>query len=151
MYGWTSFVGFFFNSWYFLCDSPYRSDSCHKFFDILLLLAGDSWKLKKCWKMRKLTILAIWKLKSRFLKIKKKINAIRADKHVTSTLRMGGGGMDGSFEIGRPRSREWKKFGRRWTKRLGVLKIGQLHGCHPLDVLNIELIASEKHFNRFLL
>ena len=95
MYGWTSFVGFFFNNWYFLCDSPYRSDSCHKFFDIVLLLAGDSWKLKKCWKMRKLTILATWKLKSRFLKIKKKINAIRADKHVTSTLRMGG--MDGRF------------------------------------------------------
>ena len=63
----------------------------------------------------------------------------------------GEGGRGGSFEIGRPRSRGWKNFGRRSTKRLGVLKIGQLHGCHPLDVLNIELIASEKLFNRFLL
>ena len=28
---------------------------------------------------------------------------------------MGGG----SFEIGRLRSKEWKNFGRRWTKRVG--------------------------------
>ena len=35
---------------------------------------------------------------------------------------MGGGG---SFEIGRPRSRGWKSFEPKWTKRWGVLKIGR--------------------------
>ena len=26
-----------------------------------------------------------------------------------------GAGVGGSFKIGRPRQRDWKKFGRRWT------------------------------------
>ena len=32
----------------------------------------------------------------------------------------------GLFEIGRPRSREWKDFGRKWTEGVAALKIGQL-------------------------
>ena len=34
----------------------------------------------------------------------------------------GGGGGGGSFEIGRLRSRGWKSFGRRWTRRLRRLE-----------------------------
>ena len=29
---------------------------------------------------------------------------------------------EGSFEIGRPRSRRWNNFGRRWTREVGGLK-----------------------------
>ena len=32
---------------------------------------------------------------------------------------MGGGGL---FEIGRPRSKRWRKFGRRWTSEVGGLE-----------------------------
>ena len=38
-------------------------------------------------------------------------------------LSFGEGGS--SFETGRARSREWKNFGRRWTRGVGVLDIGQ--------------------------
>ena len=41
-----------------------------------------------------------------------------------------------SFEIGRARSRGWKNFGRRWTRRWNFLKIGQFswtsYVYHPL-------------------
>ena len=33
-----------------------------------------------------------------------------------------GEGVGGPFEIGRPRSRGWKNFGRRWTRWVGVLE-----------------------------
>ena len=33
-----------------------------------------------------------------------------------------GGGGGGSFEIGLPRSRGWKKFGRRWIREVGGLE-----------------------------
>ena len=47
-----------------------------------------------------------------------------------------GGGGGASFEIGRQISRGRKNFGRRWTREVGVLKIGQSswtsYVYHPL-------------------
>ena len=34
-------------------------------------------------------------------------------------------GREDSLETGRPRSRGWKNFGRRWKRGVGILKIGQ--------------------------
>ena len=49
----------------------------------------------------------------------------------------GGGGGGVSFEIGRPRSREWKEFRLRWTRGSVVLEIGQFswtsYVYHPLS------------------
>ena len=49
-----------------------------------------------------------------------------------------------SFEIGRPRSRGWKSFGRRWTRGWEVLKIGQFswtsYVYHPYSSLQFILL-----------
>ena len=50
-----------------------------------------------------------------------------------------GGRGGGSLETGRPRSREWKKFGRGWTRGVGESwKLGNFHGRHMCIITNTE-------------
>ena len=60
---------------------------------------------------------------------------------------MGGGSW---FEIGRPRSRRWKDFGGRWTRRVGGLENRTIF----LDVIFVSsliswLIFISKRINKF--
>ena len=57
---------------------------------------------------------------------------------------------EGLFKIGRPRSRGWKNFGRRWTRCVcvcvwrggGSWKLDNFHGCHLCIVPNADVILS---------
>ena len=57
----------------------------------------------------------------------------------------------GSFETGRPSSRGWKNFGRRWTREVGILKIVR-HICiiicvsFPLLYVLYVLQEHDSHF-----
>lgn len=57
-----------------------------------------------------------------------------------------------SFEIGSPRSRGWKKFGRRLKRGWGVLKTGQIYGRHIciISYSNIKYMKMEKLMHQSL-
>ena len=60
-------------------------------------------------------------------------------------LEGGGGRRGGSLEIGRPRLRGWKNFGRSWTK-----VVGGLENCENWTIfINVICISSLTYFRKY--